>query len=253
MTSTASSSRSVARRPALVAALALAGCTPYSLSPPARALPLESSATLAEGESAVQVSGGLHNGLGPVGGSGEVSVRHGLLPQLELQLDGSYSYVQYPDERSPHIGAGRAGLKVAPVEHLAFVAGVGAGGAAHGAFVSPDAGLILAYENPYLVPWAAIRGFVSVPIGPSTVTVSEPNADGPPTLYMLVPPNTIGWQASTGVRLPIPLEEPGLGLDLLGGVGLMGLYSLEGPQAWYVVQGSLALRFRFDSPPDPPR
>ncbi len=213
---------------AALLALVLGACTPFSLSPPARVLPLESADTIAEGAVAIGASGAVHDAVRHTSGSASLDVAYAPIDGLELSAEATYAHVDYRDERAPYLGAGRLGLKVAPVPHFALVAGVGAGAGAHGAFVSPDVGVIGAYENPYLVPWTAVRGLASVPVGPSTITVSQDD-DGNGTLrfFDLVPPNTVGWQLSTGVRLPLTMDERAR-LDLLAGVGLTSLYAIDG-------------------------
>lgn len=206
--------------------LGLGACTPFSLSPPARVLPLESSATLDEGSASVAASGGFHEAVRHTSGHAALEVAYAPADGVELSLEGTYAHVDYRDERSPHLAAARVGLKLAPVEHFAIVGGVGAGYGAHGAFVSPDLGVVAAYENPYLVPWGALRGFSSHPVGPSTVTVTRDDGNGTLSAFDLVPPNTLGWQVSTGVRLPLTLDE-GSRLDLLAGVGVTTLYGID--------------------------
>jgi hypothetical protein len=247
MCSIASSSSLRPLRRALVAALALGlgACTPFALSPPARTLPLESAATLDEGDVAVQASATYHDSLGSEGGGASVRARVGLVPQLEAQAEATYAYVDYDDERSPHLGAGRLGLKLAIVEHLAVVAGFGAGSHAHGAFIAPDAGLIVGYENPYVVPWIALRGWVSVPVDAQSVTVTQDDGgDGMPDVFVLVPPNTAGWQLSTGVRIPVSIDtERGLGMNVLVGGGYARLHGLDGQNehGFWQLEGGLEL------------
>ncbi len=203
----------------------LTGCVPVAFSPPARSLPLESSATLAEGDVAVQAAGGVHAD-GATGGAAAVRGRFGLTSFLEAQVEASYLAINYPhayDRRSPHVGASRLGLKLAPIEHFAFVAGFGMGGHTHGAFASPDVGLIFAYENRYFVPWLALRGWVSVPINPKTRTVTSDDE-----IFVLRPYDTFGWQVSTGFRIPLTLDaEDNVRLNLLGGVALGWLHDLR--------------------------
>lgn len=224
--------RSASRSLLAVTAIALGACTPFALSPPARTLPLESPATLEEGEVAVQAAGGYHDAVPMRIGSAAVRARIGIVSLLELQLEGTYAHVDYGDERSPHLVAGRAGLKVAPIPHIAFVAGLGVGTHSYGSFSAPDLGLIVGYENPYFVPWTAFRGFVSLPIDANRVVVTQTDSEGAVEEFVLTPPGTAGWQLSTGFRIPIPVaspHEPGVvdRVDLHAGIGLAHLYSLD--------------------------
>lgn len=237
--------RLLARASLVALALSVLGaCTPFALSPPARTLPLESSATLAPGGVAVQASGGYHDALGTEGGGAAVRARVGAAERVEVQGEATYAFVDYGDERSPHLFAGRLGVKLAPVEHLAFTGGVGAGAHSYGAYVAPDAGLIVAYENPYVVPWAALRGFVSVPVEPQAVTLVRRHDDGTSETFVLVPPNTAGWQVSTGVRIPVSLDRArGLSLNVLAGGAYAALYGLDGQDSHGVwqLEGGLEL------------
>lgn len=229
-----------------VAALA-AACTPFSLSPAARMLPLESSATLDEGQASIQASGGPHEALRRTSGHGSLAVAYAPAEHVELQLEGNYMHVEYGDERGPHLAAGRVGLKIAPVEHLSLAVGVGAGAGAHGAFVSPDAALLAAYENPYFVPWGAFRGFASLPVDATPITVTYGGSVDPQSL-LLVPPNTAGWQISTGVRIPVSIEGDAQRLDVLGGVGLTRLVALDGSEDGHTFfSAGLGLRYVFST------
>ncbi|AKF09818.1 hypothetical protein [Sandaracinus amylolyticus] len=213
--------------------LALVGCTPFALSPPARTLPLESSATLEEGQASVQIAGSYIDAIDVRGGSGSVRGRVGVASQIELQAEGTIAHLDYGDERSPLLGAGRMGVKFAPIESVGLVAGVGAGGHSYGPFVAPDIGVIFAYENPYVVPWGAARAFVSLPVDPSTVRVTQPDGDTVET-FDLTPPSTAGWQLSTGIRIPVvidaELDRPRRGsrVDIHLGVAYSRLHGLEG-------------------------
>jgi len=136
-------------------------CTPFALSPPARTLPLESPATLEDGRVSIQAAASAWRP-GPI--TAAVRARVGLASGVEAQLEGSYIHHRYADERTPHIGAARAGLKLAPTPHVAFALGLGAGSHTHGAFLAPDAGVLLAYENPDFVPWITGRVTFSAPV-----------------------------------------------------------------------------------------
>jgi hypothetical protein len=174
---------------------------------------------------AVQAAGGMHFDEAS-GGAASLRGRFGLTSFLEAQVEATYMEIDYPnyDHRSPHLGTGRIGLKLAPIEHFAFVAGYGMGGHTHGAFASPDVGLIVAYENRYCVPWFALRAWVSAPINPKTRTVTNNDGD----MFVLRPYDTFGWQASTGIRIPITLDaEDNVRLNLLGGLAVGRLHDLR--------------------------
>lgn len=223
----------------------LTACVPIAMSPPARSLPLESSATLPEGDVAIQAAGGVHSDEA-AGGAAALRGRFGLTPYLEAQAEATYIEVSYPhsyDTRSPHLGAGRVGLKLAPVEHFAFVAGFGMGGHTHGAFAAPDIGLIAAYENRYFVPWFALRGWLSAPINPRTRTVT--NEDG--ETFVLRPSDTFGWSLSTGFRIPLTLDaEDNVRLNLLAGLSIGWLYDPHQDETFAFGQFETGVEFVVD-------
>lgn len=218
----------------------MSGCTPFSLSPPARNLPLESSATVGDGAVAVQAAGGAHNAVDEAGGHASASVAVGVSETLEVQGEANYTHISYGDERSPHVGAGRVGLKYAAIPHLAVVAGLGVGSGAHGVFVAPDLGVIGAYENAYVVPWGAVRATISGPADPSTITVTRQNGDTFES-FDLVPPSTFAWQVSTGVRVPA-YDGEDYGVDILAGVGLLGMHGMDGEHSHAVLLGAGGVR-----------
>lgn len=230
---------------ALVGTLCL-GCTPFAVSPPARTMPLESPASLAEGRIAVQAAAGstLTNTE-----TAAVRARVGVVPGMEVQLEGSYVHHTYGDERGPHIGAARAGIKLAPAPHAAIVVGLGAGSHAHGAYLAPDVALIFGYENRDIVPWIALRAGVSSPIGPETIVVSHRSGfDDRVELFALVPPATGIAQAAIGMRLPIHIDRPPFEtLNLHGGIGLTHLRQLSGDRDVTFIHGELGVELVLDT------
>ena len=204
------------------------GCNRNVYSPPARALPLESVATLPEGDTGVQLEGGIHSRLfGPDVLSGTVRVRRGVADDLDASIEASTMYVQGENARpvraSRAIHAVRGGVKWRFAKPLETTAGVGAGYSAGGAFVSPEVGPILAWENRYLVPFVATRFGVSQPIGARAVDVSDAQDDS-----RLEKPITT-WLATgvVGLRLPIGWARPQAGTvrgSLLAGFGVTHLF-----------------------------
>jgi hypothetical protein len=206
----------------------LVGCNRNVYSPPARALPLESVATLPEGDTGVQLEGGVHNRLfGPSVLSGTARVRRGMSDDLDASIEATTMYVQgenpKPVRASRAIHALRAGVKWRFAKPLAMTAGVGGGYSAGGAFVSPEVGPIVAWENRYLVPFIATRLGVSQPIGARAVDVSDAQDDS-----RLEKPVTT-WLATgvVGLRVPIGWAEPQRGTvrgSLLAGLGVTHLF-----------------------------
>lgn len=77
------------------------------------------------------------------------------------------------DPPHPNAYSARLSLKWAPYVHSALVGGLGGGGSAAGGFVAPDLGVLLAYENDWVVPVFSTQTGVSIPIVPRTVDLSS--------------------------------------------------------------------------------
>jgi hypothetical protein len=195
---------------ACLSVLLCGACSPVALSPAIRTIPLETAQTVRAEHVAVRASGGGSSEVfGPhvAGGSGGLSV--GLVDSVELQLDGSFVYVFGLDEHrslSPYAAAGRIGIKHQPLDWLAFTAGVGTGSGPWGAFMGGDLGVIVAYENPYVVPFFAARMQLSLPVNGQTETFVSMQSDGSDMITLLRPTTTVYFQPSTGIRIPLCTE-----------------------------------------------
>lgn len=187
--------------------LCVSACTRVAVTPPIRTVPLETVATTREGHVALRGSGGGHVSWGGIAtGSGGVSV--GVHPDVELQLDGAFGYSENLDEDeartvSPFAGAARIGLKQRLAPFFGVTLGGGGGVGPWGAFIGADLGAILAYENPYAVPFFAARMQLTTPIRPSTETLA--GGDGTP--YSITAGTALYLQPSIGVRFPIPISD----------------------------------------------
>jgi hypothetical protein len=208
----------------LVAMPLLAGCNSTLFSPPARPMPLESAATLPLGDTGIQVEGGSHGRMfGPDLLSGTVRVRHGIAEDVDVAAEVSTMHVavhpEVPISTSTFIHAARGGAKVRLAKSLAIAGGFGGGFSAAGAFVSPEAGPILAWENRYVVPFLATRFGLSQPISPRALDTSQ-QQDG-----TRIDRARTTWLATgvAGVRIPIGWPSPEAGTlrgALLAGVGV---------------------------------
>jgi hypothetical protein len=197
--------------------LCLSACTRVAVTPPIRTVPLESVATTREGHVALRSSGGVHATWGAIAtGSGGVSV--GVHPDAELQLDGAFGYSENLDEDdvrtiSPFAGAARIGLKHRLTPYLALTIGGGGGVGPWGTFLGGDVGGIVAYENPYAVPFFAARLQLATPISPQTEVYFENEVE-----HRLTASTVLYLQPSIGVRFPIPVsadpDGPRLSLTL---------------------------------------
>lgn len=203
-----------------VAALALVatGCASTVYSPPAEFAPLDAPATLADGEHALGFEGGASARVfGPDIVTGSARYRHGLDDGLELDASGSVAWVlgDAAEDTFRGILAGRVGLKgnvVAGFPHFSWLAGVGGGGSAGGGFASADGGLILGYENPYVVPFWRLRVFTSVPIDATDVDITRADADPEEGPVIDRPHVTFGVGSAVGVKVPVGRAELYLGL-----------------------------------------
>jgi len=179
-------------------------CSPIALSPPIRSVPLETAATAREGHVAIRAGGGIHGGWDVETTPTAGGIGIGVARDVEVQVDGSFAYDQDLDHSgrhvSPFFGAGRIGVKHRLADYVALTGGVGAGSGPWGAFTGSDLGIILAYENPYLIPFFAARMQLSVPLNAQTETI----VDSSNMSSALLTPNTTLWlQPSTGVRIPL--------------------------------------------------
>ncbi|MFT5355026.1 MAG: hypothetical protein ACI9KE_002239 [Polyangiales bacterium] len=215
----------------VVAALLLTACSPHAFSPPGRTLPLETAAAVGVGNTAVQLEGGISaQVLGPGVVTASARVRHGVGEQTDLNVEGNFAYFVDGDPQiDMHRGiySGRIGLKHAFGEHFALTGGVGAGGSAAGAFISPDFGFILSFENPYVVPFFSARVVLSQPMGAREVEFVD---DG--VAFSQAPAFTYGYAFTTGVRVPLgPIAKP-LRPAILVGFGMTHIFDGEDEAAF---------------------
>ncbi len=187
------------------AALSLCACAYEAYSPPAHPIPLEAPRALAQGETAVQIGGGATSAVfGPALLAGTASVHRGFGDGVEASLKGTVTRVQGDSAAgtSPFIIAARAGGKLELYgHHIAATAGLGGGNSAGGPFASPDVGLVLGYDNPYVVPFFSLHGMGSLPVAPKKVDFTM--AGDPPGTHVDSPKTTWGAGGSAGVRAPL--------------------------------------------------
>jgi hypothetical protein len=180
------------------------GCNPVVYSPPPRFLPLESVATRRPGEFGLQAEGAVNaQTFGPALLSGTVRVRSGL--NEEIEAAGELTVANVTNEgaidQPSNIYAGRIGGRFRLEPWLAVGAGLGGGGSIAGGFIGPDASVQVAYENPYLVPFASVRAGMSAPFAVNAVDVSTQNAG--PGSDVLAPELSALWGGAGGLKLPI--------------------------------------------------
>jgi hypothetical protein len=205
----------------------LAGCNNAVFSPPARAIPLESAATLPRGDTGIQAEGSLNpEVLGPNVFAGSVRVRHGVADDVDVEVGGTAMHVDADTKPSVPVStsiyAVRGGAKIRLASPLSITGGFGGGYSAGGAFVSPDVGPVVAWENRYVVPFLATRLGMSVPISPRSVDTSQ-EQDGSHTSR---PHLTWIFTGIGGVRIPLGWSKNPEGTlrgSLLTGAGMTHL------------------------------
>src|SRR5690554_3056942 len=181
---------------------------PYVFSPPGRVALLETAKTVGDGAHSVGVHGGQSivddfrvNHL-------TARYRYGLSDQLEVGADANlakYDNMPAPPSRTnPFIASARVGAKWSPEvtgDNLAFIGGLGAGTYTGGPFVSPDVGVVIAYENPYVVPFLTLSSYMSIPLDAQEVDIGASEMSD----HFVTPSTTVGVLGTTGLRVPIDM------------------------------------------------
>lgn len=207
-------------------------CSPFAATPALRTVPLETAETVRPEHAALAVSGGAHGGEIFTGDvvSATGRARYGLIRDVELQLEGSWAYSPDLEEDrsvSGHVGAGRLGVKHRVLDWLAFTGGLGVGAGPWGTYGGGDLGVIFAYENPYVVPFYAIRMQLTAPFDARTETHRSTNGSGMPVVTLLTPTASLWFQNSTGVRVPICGDCEGARGSFTAAFAWSQLYALE--------------------------
>jgi hypothetical protein len=222
---------------AACAALALAmGCSHHVYSPPARMLGLESAATLRPGETGIQGELGAVSWID--GATGALRVRQGVNDDLEASVEADALHVGHESaaNTNPNAYALRLGIKYRLAPWLSLGGGLGGGSSAAGWFVSPDLRAIVAWENPYVVPFLSAHGALSFPIDPRQVDVT---GVGESTRSVGTPARTGLFGVTVGLRVPIGPNVAGkVHGSVLVGLGLTELKDAADHQG--VLQGGLA-------------
>ena len=201
------------------------GCTAHVYAPPSRMAALDGPSLVGEGKT--EVSGQFGLGVQVLGSgyhAGGVQVRHGISEQVEVTGNASYFAVSgrrdgdlspnaaepdatyHPEEETWFLYAGRVGMKWSPPEvggHVAIFSGIGGGYSDAGGFVSTDLGVSVGYNNAYVVPFAAVGGFISVPVGSKAIDIS----DNGKASVMQTAQFTYGGQGLVGLRGEIAVQE----------------------------------------------
>lgn len=188
-------------------AFCFSACT--FVTPAARYVPVESSATLPGG--ATEISGAFYTNASlnsaSAGVGANVRVRHGVADDGRLDVVTNVEARGVPGEPSTTTVSGYGGVKFAPVPNFALTAGLGAGGGPTTAFFAPEIGVIAAYENDSLVPFVSARGVLGLPIWSQTMSLGGGDFSGPEREVGLR--TSLGAHLTLGLRIPFGRDESG--------------------------------------------
>ncbi len=201
------------------AVLVASACSTHVYSPPARPMPLETSATLPAGRTSIggeiAKSGAI---FGPELSSQAARVRHGFGGGVEVSAEGSHLRVDGTSASGvdQDAYAGAVGVKVnLGTRHLALTASTGYGTAAIGRYTSSELGVIAAYENRRFVPFVMLRAGVSMPLDRRAVDTTSidarfaPGATASATTTMMssvdgsAPDTTLFRSIAFGFKVPV--------------------------------------------------
>ena len=188
----------------VLAGALLSACGYNVYSPPARSVPLESVATLRPGQYAIAADFGVAVSVfGPSIVAASLRARRGTLPDLDTVIETNLLRVvgQPEADTREHRNAYdlRAGVQYRLASFVAVSGGLGGGAYAGGGFISPDLGVVVGYENRYLIPFLSVRGYLSQPLAARRVDLGEDEG----TRRFSTPSTTVGVAVSSGLRIPL--------------------------------------------------
>jgi len=188
-------------RPSILVAFACAGCSQHVYSPPAQAYSLGPLHALPPGSAALDLEGSRSGQVfDPKIDAASARVRAGIASGVEGSLEGAMYTVDDsgPSTANRRIYVGRAGVRVGH-PGIVWLAGLGGGFAPSGGpFVSADTGVAFGYDNCVVVPVVQVTGFVSVPLAPRPIDVSDDA-----TTTFSTPSTTFGGTIHTGLRFAL--------------------------------------------------
>lgn len=184
---------------AAVTVIALTACSQRVYSPPSQAFGLGPVTAISEGSQTLDVELATHKQVFDPGlFSGAARLSHGIGRRTEVTGEGTAYSVS-----GRQIYAGRAGVRHSPGEDLALFAGAGGGYAPiAGGFTTLDAGMAVGIDNCVLVPVLQGSAFVSQPIAPRAVDVSDSDV-----MQTDTPATTLGATVRGGLRLSLAPDE----------------------------------------------
>lgn len=188
--------------------LAASGCSAHVFSPPANIAPMESVAVTPTDET--RLAGFVTSqklDFGPHTTTLSARVKQGLGHNFEAGLDANFTAFDTSQAKNEdlagQVGSARINGKWSPIgNYFALTAGFGAGTHTGGQFIAPDLGIVLAYENQYLIPYANVSAFLSQPLNAKPVDISYSDDDSAKPLIQ-TPDTTWGATWTLGVKLPL--------------------------------------------------
>jgi hypothetical protein len=190
---------------AVIALVTLAACNQRVYSPPSQTFAVTPIHVLAPGQKAVDAEVSAHSEIfGPSINAFDARYRTGVGANTEVTVEGAAHVIddQGPSMADRSFYSGRVGARTNPGKSgVTFFAGGGGGFAnAGGEFVSVDSGMALGFENCYVVPVFQVSGFVSQPLHPRPIDVSD-DTDMPREYD--TPSTTVGGTMRGGLRVSL--------------------------------------------------
>lgn len=211
---------------AAVMVFALGACSQRVYSPPSQAFGLGPVTSLAPGQRTLDVELANHSQVFDPGlRSGAARYTQNIDERTDAQFEGTVFNLEGGGNSTENrnVYAGRAGVRNSPGEDLALFAGAGGGySPAGGSFATLDAGLSVGIHNCVLVPVMQASGFVSQPLDPHPIDVSDSSM----TTTYDTPSRTVGGTIRGGLRLsltPSACRKGEPGSWLYGGIDVTGV------------------------------
>ena len=194
-------------------------CKPRICTPPARTWPHETPGTLEKGKNSVRMMGGAHLHLEPAvfsntlnyrAGSWTFAWHRGFTNNLEAGVQASLLAINDEDwdvDKKPYAGNIRIATKLSPEPMrrlLGLRSGLGLGFSEAGEFFCIDGGLVLGFDNPYIIPFFNPGMYISFPFNTETVDFGLSDDfpdDSMPTAYADDPEITWGFESGLGFKL----------------------------------------------------
>lgn len=184
---------------------AASACNQQVYSPPSQTFAVSPIHVLPPGKGAVDAEASTHSEIfGPSINAFDARYRTGVGANTEVSVEGTAHAVveQGPSTAERTFYSGRVGARTNPGKSgVTFFAGGGGGfAAAGGGFMSVDSGLAFGFENCYVVPVFQASGFISQPLDPRPIDVTE--SDDETTEYD-TPKTTVGGTMRGGLRISL--------------------------------------------------